>query len=224
MAKEYGIDAKFNGNKAVGGCFNYVAELCSEASERYKLPFNYVPPSIRLYSSKNILNEVSEDTYGFCIPEKQKVLDGEGLFETGSVFLREFPDDVKFIDSFQELRRNTNHSSTSHFLGLFFHEWFHNVHLNLLFDRFNKNKISQIDQVRILDKKMQPFNIIYRFAVKHSLSDYASTNEFELFPEILSKIMTESINENTMTLKNNPMDVFKTLPKFIQKYMNKELG
>ena len=197
--------------------------LCNEASEKYKLPFCYTPPSIRLYTTQNILNEISEDTYGFCIPENQEVLKGEGLFETGSIFLKEFPDDVKFIDSFQEIRRNTNHSSTSHFLGLFLHEWFHNIHLNLMFNKFNKNKISQIDQVRLINKRMQPYSILYRWAIKHSVSNYAKTNEFELFPEVMSKIMADSIDEKTMTLKNNPMDVLKNMPKFIQNYIKREL-
>ena len=222
MAKEYGIDAKFSGNKAIAGCFNYVLNLCCEASEKYKLPFNYVPPSIRLYTPQNLCEE-DENTHGLCISERQKVLKDEGIFDTGSVFIENFPDDIRVIDMFQELRRDTNHSSTSHFLGLFLHEWFHNVHLNLLFDRFNRNRTSQIDQIRRLDKQMQPYNIIHRWAIKHSVSTYGSENKFELFSEVMSKIMADSIDENTMTLKGNPMEVLKTLPRFIQNYINDEL-
>ena len=224
LKKEFDIDAKFYGNKAAAGCFEYIINLCQEAFEKYKLPFNYVPPSIRLYKFEDVLDDVSKDTNGFCISEKQKVLKDEGIFDTGSIFIKELSDDIKYIDSFQELRRSSNHSSTSHFLGLFLHEWFHNIHLNLLFEKFNKNKTSEIDQVRILDKKNQPYNIIYRWAIKHSISDYASTNEFEMFPEVLSKLMANATGKDGISLKRNPMDELKNYPKFIQNYINREMN
>ena len=223
LAKDFGIDAKFDGNKAVAGCFEYVLHLCEEACEKYKLPFCYVPPSIRLYKPENVVDEISKDTNGFCIPEKQKVLKDEGLFDTGSIFIKELPDNINSIDLIQEEKRNTKHSSTSHFLALFFHEWFHNVHLNLLYDRFNKNKMSQIEQVRILNKSSQRYDFIHRMAINYSVSHYASTNALELFSEIMSVLMAKAIDSESMTLKNNPLDGLAKFPRFIQKYIDKEL-
>ena len=60
-------------------------------------------------------------------------------------------------------------------------------------------------------------------AINYYVSHYASTNALELFSEIMSVLMAKAIDSESMTLKNNPLDGLTKFPRFIQKYIDKEL-
>lgn len=220
----FDIDAKFLGNKSVGGCFAYIINLCQEASDKYRLPFYYCPPSIRLYKPSQLLDDSNLDARGFCTLSAGNILEDEKSFNVGSIFIREIPDSIRNINRVQEQRYRSHISSSSNFLGLFLHEWFHNIHINLIGKKLEEENFDTQDILNFWKNYSQKINIFKKIIIRHQISKYASTSYYELFSEVCTKLLTDSIDQENMTLRNNPMDGLRKMPSFVQKFINKELS
>ena len=59
--------------------------------------------------------------------------------------------------------------------------------------------------------------------IEKSLGQYAYKTRMELFSESMVKLMTDVIAPDTMSLKQNPLDNLKKMPKFIQKFIKQEI-
>lgn len=231
-----GVDANFAGNKALAACFTYVLNICQDAFNKFSLPFNYLPPRIRVFKPDDLIEPIESNCLGFCITDTDKVLKNEPPFELCSVFLKNQPDDIEYIDNLSEKGFNSGKSSSSHFLAHVLHEWMHNIHLNLIFykDGYdgkcayaqevynNKNFFPHgLEKLDWLEK--DKFTSKQKKMVKENIGSYAATSKIELFPEVMVKLITGVIDADTMTLKQNPLDSLKTLPKFVQSFIRKEL-
>ena len=235
MRDDYGIDAVFRQNKAIAGGFAYIINLCSEAYQKYSLPFNYFPPRIRVFEPKDLAFKLDEHVSGFCTQDTGKVLETESSFEPCSIFIKNVPDDIKKIDEQQERKYRKKYSSSPHFLSTFLHEWMHNIHTNIIFYKYgydgdcsyadalynhNQQTRSGLKKIEENDKR---FGFLKNLKIKRSFGYYASTSKAELFPEVMVKLITESIDPKTQSLSQNPIDKLKEYPKFIQKFIKNEI-
>ena len=59
--------------------------------------------------------------------------------------------------------------------------------------------------------------------INKTLGAYASTSKAELFPEVMTKLFTDSINSDNLSLKSNPLDGLYKYPRFVQRFIKGEL-
>ncbi len=132
----YGVDAKFNNNRAAACCAGTVADIFSKLSEFLGVPFSTVPPKIRMFTPGQTLIENVDDAIGFCIPNSCYVLKNEPVFELRSLFFNDKYKTFTDIDRCAEEHYRGGWSSSNHFLHTHIHEWVHNIHTDLLYRLF----------------------------------------------------------------------------------------
>ena len=200
--------------------------ICQEAYQRYSLPFHYLPPSISVCDKKDFINPDDGSCFGFCTWGKIPVLKKQEESELGSIYINSFPhdNDISFFDKIADRDFRNKRLSTNHFIGRFLHELFHNIHLNLLIDKYGLDACYDEDGNGILKNTLQNnMSIRDKFTAVCSIGQYASKSYLELFAEILTKITTESLDTENLRLKNNPMDNLVKLPTSLKKFIKKEL-
>lgn len=216
-----GIKANFKNDKPVAGAMIYAINLCQEAFRQYGLPLYYLPPSIRVVNKEELTDAKDSENFGFCTWCNEPVVKNEGVSDLGAIYINEFPHEgnIEYFDKLTEKHYLEKQSSTNHFLGKFLHELLHNVHLNLILNKYggavllgdNSNKMEELlkDNIPILTKFQ-----IYRHLGKYACKSYA-----ELFSETMSKMITDSLKKDSLELNTNPMEQLKKYPASIQNFI-----
>ncbi len=210
-------EADFAGNKLLAKLMHDSLNICRQISEKYKLPFDIYPPKIKVYNNQELASY--EDVhFGFCIGEKFKVLKKEPEYPVRSVFIKNIKDSASiFNDSVDKWYKMNIISSDSVFLP-FLHELMHNIHMKLVFDKSGYDK--GLIEMKKMSGQMPSFD---RCIIRDEIGEYASKSKAELFPEVVSKLICESMDEDNIITKN-PMDNLKNLPEFIRSFIKNQIG
>ena len=233
------VECHLKDNQALGGILAYSANILEEGFNKYSLPVIYLPPSIYVYNNSELIDKelTSDKTTGFCITDADKIIENEAPFDISSVFIKNQPDNIDYLDKLAENAYNEKFSASAHFLQYIFHELFHAIHLDLIFKKDGYNGESPFGKelyknpyikypkgLYTVESLNSPISSMYKkYMIKNNLGAYASTSKTELFAEAMTKLFTDSINSDEMTLKNNPLDNLKNYPKFIQRFIKREL-
>lgn len=224
-----GIKANLFENKFVCGCSMLTADILQEISAKYKLPFNYLPPAIRVYKDSELFYEEDKKCYGICAFNTTKILKDEQPFIAGSLF---FNGKWNSADTIEDLK----HVSTNHFLHVTLHEWFHCIHTNLIFKNFGYEgdcpvisekygKKGGSGLKKLHEDFMYDIFYIHKNKVAKYISKYAASQccLTEIFAELMSKITVKSLNSKLQPT-TNPLDYIpKDLPKSIKKCLKETL-
>lgn len=233
------VECCLKDNKSLGGILAYTANLLEEGAKKYSLPTTYLPPSIYVYNNDELINATFDTSKvtGFCITDVDTVIKDQKPFDVSSVFLENQTDDIDIIDILAEVSSKIGLSASNHFIKYVMHELFHAIHLDLIFKREGYEGKSPFAKqlywnpyiiypkgLYTIDKLQRPIkSLSKRNKINKNLGSYASTSKAELFPEVMTKIFTDSINPDNLSLKSNPMDLLKDYPKFIQRFIKQEM-
>ena len=228
--KQIGMDADFNGEKAICANFIHAANILSDITDKYKLPFNFVPFSVRVYKTEELIKQ--KNYLGFCISDTGNVLKNELPFIGGSIFMNKnknglFQNDFYATKSYLQGKR-----SSSHFLSNTFHEWFHAILMDLIYkkygyegqcpilrENYHKDGMNKgIKKYKSLDNrdKSSLSDEFKRYIGKYA---WIQGNMHELIAELLTKITVNSLDKNLNIIKN-PLD---NLPKDIPLIVREQL-
>ena len=235
--KYYKVGTDFANNKSLAACFTFVMSLCQEAYLKYSLPFAYLPPKIRIFKPERLEEHMNKACLGFCITDTDKILKDEPPIELCSIFYRNLLDDITYLNILAEKDYQFQRASSNNFLSSMMHEWFHNIHLNLIFYKRGYESNCAYGQevyknIKIPKKEgLKRINFLIhdeitnseKKQIEKSLGQYAYKTRMELFSESMVKLMTDVIAPDTMSLKQNPLDNLKKMPKFIQKFIKQEI-
>lgn len=235
---EANVDCFLKENKSIGGILAICINLLEDAYKKYSLPFMYLPPSIYVYDTPELIQtEPNDETYtGFCITDAKEVIKDQKPFDVSAVFIKNQLDDIDYINDLAEKSYGKNVASSDHFTHFIMHELFHAIHLDSIFrnegyegqspyakelykNPYIKNPKGLL-KIDILNTKIFPLR---KGKIENSVGRYAATSRMELFPEVMTKMLTDSINSENLSLDSNPMDLLKNYPKFIQKFIKREL-
>lgn len=223
---KYGVICDFKNNKPIAGGIACAVNVCQEAYSRFGLPFHFLPPTINIFNTDELIDKKDSDCFGFCTWGKIPVLKNQPESDLGSIYIngKDKFNDIKYFDELSDKEFADKRLCTNHFLGRFLHEIFHNIHLNLLINKHGLDFCYDENGDGILkDKLMQKVSVKDQITAIMSIGRYASKSYLELFSEILAKIVTESLDSETLELKNNPMDNLKNIPASLSKFIKKEL-
>ncbi len=235
--KNINTECNLKNNKALSSMLVASANILEEASEKFHLPFKFLPPNVRVFDLHELTEPVEETCTGFCIGETNKIIKNEPPFLSTSVFLRNNPDNIDFYDTIAEDSYKSGYSASNHFLSKVLHELFHSIHLNLIYQKFGYEGDCEITREAYKNSKalfpsglkyansmnkippIEDMPIIFRF-----LGRYAAKSKMELFAETLTKLTAECVDEKTLELKTNPLNKLKNYPTCISKYVKGELS
>ena len=232
---EINVDCRLKENKAIAGIIAICTNLLNDGYEKYSLPVSYLPPSIYVYNTKELIKP--EICTGFCISDARKVLKNEKPFDVSSIFIKNQKDSLDEIDNLSELDYLSKLHTSNHFIQYVLHEFFHAIHFNSIFQRFGyegespfakelyKNpSIEHPQGLHAIDKLSHPMISLYKnFSIYKNFGLYSTISKIELFADAMTKMFTDSINPDNLSLDLNPMDLLKNYPKFVQKFIKKEL-
>jgi len=226
FAQKYGVKAHFAESQFYSFAFSKVAEMFEDMSKRYGLPFEIKPPKIWVYNKEQLINKQMPDN--FCLHADLPVFNPKEAFEARSIFMRK-RDDIQKINKEHDWAFEQHQRSSSHFLGDTIHEWCHNLHMNSVFKTENfkklmlhKNRLqswSVYDEIRNFDKGQKK-------QIRRALGSFAadSNSRSEVAAEGLTRLITESLDPDTLLVTNNPMDNFKKLPAEVRKIINEDMN
>lgn len=224
--KEYSCDANFKNNKDIAVSFALTLNIFEDLSRKFKFPFDVIPPRIRTFNCEELVGQIHSDK--FCLADTRKVLKNDLPFEMRSIFFKNKT--IREIDNEVEQEYYKNNRSSSYFLADFIHEWLHNIHLHILFERYgyegncpyckllyNNNLqcgLGKIEQLSTNVFTNEEKNMLQLF-----LGNYAakSNSIMEVFAEVWTQLITENINDKKLLLENHPFKNLSRYPKFIQK-------
>ena len=236
-----GIDAKFLNNKFICGSSVLTAEILNEVSGKYKLPFDFLPFSIRAYNDKNLALESAKKCRGFCNTNTKKILKDEPPFIGTSLFFNNsFLNFPILFDIDTTINGLLNYLSSPHFLQLFFHEWFHCIHNNLIYKKHGYEGNCPVLRAKYYKPKAKGLYITqdrdvishsflnpkFRAGISKLVSRYAGNSCLysEFFAELMTKITTKSLNSKLEPVKNPLDSIPKELPPQLKKYIEKTLN
>lgn len=224
---KHNIICNFKQDKSIAGAMTYAINLCQQAAERFGLPFHYTPPSIRVFETHELIDPSDSENFGFCTWGKMPVIKYERMSNFGDIYINKFAknENITTYNEDVEKLHKLGIISSDHFLGQFLHELFHNIHLNLLFERYGiENCIGTNDEIGELEKILhKKFSILDKTTVRKNISKQATNSYCELFSEVLSKALVDSLVADTLEFKSNPMDELKNYPQRVQKFIKKQL-
>ena len=230
-----GVDADFKNSKTICANFVMASNILKEISEKYKLPFDFNPPAIRVYTNKELIDEDDKKSIGFCSIDTKRILKDEPPFIGGSIFMNRRMNGLLTNDLINaDFGFLTNWRSSSHFLATTLHEWFHCIHQNLIFkqkgyegdcpvlkEMYHKEGANGLDS---LDLQSNLPGISTKVA--ESIGKYAvfSRSMLEVFAELMAKITAEALDKNLNVVKN-PMDnIPKNFPESYKKQIEEVLN
>lgn len=236
-----GIDAKFLNNKFICGSSVLTANILNEISGKYKLPFDFLPFSIRAYKDKDLAIESVKKCHGFCNTNTKKILKDEPPFIGTSLFFNtSFLSSPVFVDINTTIYGFLNYLSSPHFLQIFLHEWFHCIHNNLIYKKhgyegncpvlrakYYKPKAKGLYITQDKDVIARSFlNPKFRARISKLVSKYAGDNCLysEFFAELMTKITTKSLNSKLEPVQNPLDNIPKELPSQLKKYIERTLN
>jgi len=237
--KRIGVNAQFRNSKFLSGATTLVCDILNDISNKYKLPFDSQPLYIRVFKNRELVDMPSQPADGFCITDTKKVIKSEGPFVGGSIFFKSPVFDSVILES---MRGNNDYSrkycSSSHFLRIPMHEWFHNIHLNLIYKKYGydgicpvmkkmypNKKPSGLEKAKEIDSNLyilpEDKAYIEKYLGKYSV---AEGSLFEIFAELMTKITTQSLDKNLNVIKNPLDNLPNDLPKFFRKFLENTLN
>ena len=231
---KFGIDANFKDSKTICANFVMASNILKDISEKYKLPFDFNPPAIRVYNNKELIDKEDKSSIGFCSVDTKRVLKDEPPFIGGSVFMNKKKNGLLTNDLINsDLGYMTNWRSSSHFLASTLHEWFHCIHQNLIFKQkgyegncpvlkgmYGKEGANGLSVIGVLSNLP---DISAKAA--ESIGKYAvfSRSMLEVFAELMAKITAEALDKDLNVVKN-PMDnIPKEFPNVYKKQIEEIL-
>ena len=230
-----GIDANVGDNKALCANLIYAANILSEISSRYKLPFFYVPPTANVFVRHELINPKNA-LDGFCIADTEKVLKNKSSYVGGSVFFNDFDSQLYNNDLFCDVGHARGWKSSSHFLSNTLHEWFHCIHTNLIYKRDGYEGECPILRKQYYKKGAHgksTINVITnlpsfpnREELAKKIGVYAAFSHslMEVFAELMTKLTVKSL-DSKLNVTKNPLDNMpQDLPKSVTIHLEKFLG
>lgn len=230
-----GTEADFRGKKAVCANFVYATNILYDISEKYKLPFDFVPYAIKVYENKELINP--HEYFAFATNETGNVLKNEPAYIGGSIFVNKKLSGLFLNDYIITKHYLLGKRSSPHFLSNTLHEWFHTIQMNLIYKKYgyegicpvlskeyrrpglNKGvkKLDSLDTSRDLTTLPKDF--------KKYIGSYAiRTNSYlELLAELMTKITTLSLDKDLNVVKNPLDNLPKDLPKEVKCELEKFL-
>ncbi len=236
-----GVDARFLNNKFISGSSVLVANILNEISGKYKLPFDFLPFSIRAYDDKNLVCDTLEKCRGFCITDTKCVLNGEGPFIGTSLFFNNSLLKFPILESINTtINALLNNMSSSHFLQTFFHEWFHCIQNNLIYEKYGyegkcpvlraKYYKPEANGLYITQEKDVITNFLLNPQIREQVCKFVSKYAgktclySEFFAELMSKITINSLDSKLNPIKNPLDNIPKGLPLPLKEYVEKILN
>ena len=222
-----GLDADFRGKKSVCANFVYAANILYDICEKYKLPFDFVPYSISVYKNKELIKPGSY--FAFTINDTGKVLNGKPSFIGGSIFINDFGSGIYENDFYTNQDYKKGRRSSSHFLSNTLHEWFHAIHMDLMYKKYGyegkcpilrdayqkSEKDDGLQRYENMDKTN--FSSLPDDFVKY-IGEYAvkPNSMLEMFAELMTKITTLSLDKKLNVIKNPLDNLPNNLPKEVK--------
>ena len=235
--QKIGVDADFKNSKLFSGSCKLVQSILYEASQRFHLPLDVLPPSIRVFRNNDLLDDSGKCSWGFCIIDTAKVLKNEQEFEAGSLFFKKHRFDSVIISGLQTMySKARNYCSSPHFLAHTLHEWFHTININQIYKKFGYEGEGSLPKAKYYRanatgiEKIEDYADIYiypqkrRYLEKNFGQYSAETGSLlEMFAEVMTQITTKSLNKN-LKLVNNPLDYLpKNMPRFLRRFIEENL-
>ena len=226
-----GVDADFRSCKTICANFVMAANTLSDIAGRYKLPFNFVPPAIRVFKPEELEDE-SYNAIGFCNIDTKKILKDEFPFIGTSVFIN-INNNNMLKNELNAIWEKTvmNWRSSSHFLYTTLHELFHCIHENLILTKMGyegecpvlkaKYGRKNANGLSYMETKSNLPDVPDSDILTEQIGRYAA-NSFslmEIFSELMTKITVEALDKKVNVVKN-PMD---NLPKKLPDFYKKEI-
>jgi len=230
-----GVDADFRGSKPICANFVYAANVLSDIAGKYKLPFNFVPPAIRVFKHEELIDK-NDKALAFCNIDTKKVLKEEEPFVGTSVFMGEENSNIPLMEFLLLKGKIIGSKKTAHFLSVALHEWFHCIHENLIFkkfgyegscpilsERYGKEGAKGLDVISIqTNLPFLPFGKV----LQKEVGRYAASSRsmFEVFAELMTRITVEALDKNINVIKNPLDNMPKKLPYFYKRKIEEILN
>ncbi len=139
--KEYGITASFDKNDVMAKCCTFTANIFDHLNTKYKMGLSF-PTTINVIDFNKVTYKEIRDgmktgnaPVGLQIFDTTEILPGK-IFPLRSLFFRSDIKDINCISNMADYNKKEGFWSTSHFLGIFIHEWCHNAHIDYLYRKF----------------------------------------------------------------------------------------
>ena len=229
----YCIDLNCQSNKFFAFCFARTLNIFEELSERFNLPFQALPPQIRVYANKETVDK-KFFTRNMCLLDLSPVFKKEPLYELRSI-LAENKSATK-VNNEVNVTYRAHMQSSSHFLSDVIHEWMHNIHFDLIYKKYGysgrsllgkklypsqkptgKKVMKRYDQYRPDELKRRP---IYETLGAYSTRSHS---KLEIFAESFTKVITEALDKN-LNVTRNPLDGIVTFPQILKKFIESQLA
>lgn len=205
--------------------------FCSEIFKKFRAKVDYVhdysllnlalPQDIFVYNS----NEGAYKDRGYFFTNVKPLKTEENLppFAIGTVFINNDCNSLEYLNSLVEQFYRTNNCSSSHFLQPIIHEWLHAIQ-NRLINNVCYNHAKSYERT-LINYQSQKLNNAEKEVIFDVVGDYPIKSEktqySELFAEAWAKFICESLNEDCMSLKQNPLDLMMKTPKEFQQILKK---
>lgn len=235
--RKLGTNANFLNSKSLSGSITIICDVLNDISGKYHLPLDYQPRMIRVFKKEEGIEKFQNNLFGFCNVDTKKVLKNELPFVAGTIFLRKmFFDSVIFQDLVTTYENFRKSLSSSHFLAIPLHEWFHSIHLDLIYKKYGYEgncpimkqiyhkpcscglkKIEELDKCNISKSD--------KFYLNNFLGTYPvnQSSLLEIFAEFMTKITTKSLDEDLNIIKNPLDNIPKDFPVNLKKFLEETL-
>ncbi len=229
-----GINASFRQDKVAAFCLNKVNNIFNKLKSTN---FKFIFPHFQVFTQAQLINKIPN--LAFCLPETQLVLKNELSFETGSIF-------QKKMNSLEELNfiidndyKNGKRSS-GHFLAEIIHEIMHGIFIDRIYKKYGydgqcpiteakypvKNpNISGVAKMQELQTKV--FSAKENGLIEEFLGEYSThpKNQYhEVFAEFFTKLICDTLSENSALPIKNPSELLKKYPKELLDIISKILN
>ena len=148
-------------------------------------------------------------------------------------FIKKEKSILKSSQNIYKLYKN-NLSSSGHFLSQGIHEWCHNIHIDKILktygyegeskdlqNYYNKNLKFHPKGLNMIYNLSKPINEFHKKReITKYLGEYASNSTMEFFAEFLTKLITDSINSETLLPTYNPLDKLNKYSTNLQNFFN----
>lgn len=210
-----GISTDFRGNKVVAWCCNKTIEIFEQLNKRFKVGFA-LPKGIFVEDFEK-LNIEDKSAIGFCnLARTNLIKDSEKETPSGVIYFdtlvqkranasseMQWLYDWGNIDSISDYRYAIRQAGTDSFLDIFLHEASHNVHLDKLLEKYSGKVVDK----KILSAKNEKQIAEYQKKYERKISqicDYALADPFEAIACDMSKVISKSLDAETLIPTKNP--------------------
>jgi len=221
----YYIDLK--DNKAIA----LANKLCAEIFQQFRKIYDFrqsrtiqtliFPQDIYVFNEN--ASPFYHQNYFFVNTTNIKPEKGKPIFEPGTVFINNSINSLEELNTNNDLMRDKNLFSSSHFLYNVIHEWLHATFINITKSRaflgtYYFDKTMQNYEVQKLNDKEKELvsDVISTYPANCKNSQYS-----EVFAESWTKFICESLSEDCTSFIKNPLDILKSTPIEFQNLLQK---